>query len=156
MLEKVNIITEAKPWQDRFPLTGRYSYGVAGERFFRELKNNGRLMGTRCPRCDLVYVPARLYCERCFAHLEEWVEVPLTGEVHTFSVVYLDLDEEPLPKPDIIAFVRLDGADGGLVHRLGEVAADEVYIGMPVEAVLKPPDRREGAITDILYFKPRT
>ncbi len=155
MIDKINIVTQARPWRDTFPLTGRYSYGVAGERFFREIKDNGRIMGTRCPQCDILYVPARLYCERCFSHLDEWVEVPPTGEVHTFSVVYENLDEEPLDEPEIIAFVRLDGTDGGLVHRLGEVAPEDVYVGMPVEAVFKPAEEREGAITDILYFRPK-
>ncbi len=154
MMEKVNIVTQAQPWVDRFPLTGRYTYGVAGERFFRELKENGRFFGTRCTACDVVYVPPRLYCLRCFAPLEEWVEVPSTGTVHTFTVVHQDLDEAPLPTPEVIAFVQIDGCDGGLVHRLGEVAPEDVYIGMSVEAVLKPTAERQGGLTDIAYFRP--
>jgi hypothetical protein len=34
------------------------------------------------------------------------------------------------------------------------VEPDAVHIGMRVQAVWKPEDEREGAITDILYFKP--
>lgn len=154
MIEKLNVITAAQPWVDRFPLTGRYTYGIAGERFFRELKDNGRFMGTRCATCDRVYVPPRLFCLECFEQLAEWVDVPATGTVHTYTVLHINLDEEPLSEPEIIAFVQLDGCDGGLVHRLGEVTAEEVYIGMPVEAVLKPPAERTGGITDILYFRP--
>ncbi len=153
-MDKVNIITQAKAWVDRFPLTGRYTYGIAGERFFREIKDNARFMGTRCPTCDLVYVPPRLYCERCFAHLDEWVEVSPVGTVATFTVLHVDLDENPLPEPQIVALVELDGADGGLVHFLGEVEPDDVYTGMPVEAVFKPAEERVGAITDIRYFRP--
>ncbi len=153
-MDKVNIITQAKAWVDRFPLTGRYTYGIAGERFFREIKDNARFMGTRCPTCDLVYVPPRLYCERCFAHLDEWVEVSPVGTVATFTVLYVDLDENPLSEPQIVALVELDGADGGLVHFLGEVEPDDVYTGMPVEAVFKPAEERVGAITDIRYFRP--
>jgi uncharacterized OB-fold protein len=37
---------------------------------------------------------------------------------------------------------------------LGEVDPDHVKIGMRVKAVWKPEEDREGAITDILYFKP--
>ena len=152
--DKVNIITQARAWQGEFPITGRYTYGVAGERFFREIKENGRIFGTRCAKCDIVYVPARMYCERCFAHLDEWVEVPPTGTVHTFTVLRLDLDDHPLEEPRVLAFVVLDGTDGGFVHYLGEVDPDDVYIGMEVEAVFKPKEEREGGITDILYFKP--
>jgi hypothetical protein len=74
--------------------------------------------------------------------------------VHTFTVVHRDLDEEPLPDPQILAFVTLDDTDGGLVHYLGEVEAEDVYLGMPIEAVFKSEDQREGSITDIEYFRP--
>jgi uncharacterized OB-fold protein len=40
------------------------------------------------------------------------------------------------------------------MHMLGEVDPQAVHIGMRVQAVWKPPEEREGAITDILYFKP--
>ncbi len=43
---------------------------------------------------------------------------------------------------------------GGIMHKLGEVEPKKVKIGMRVQAVWKPDAEREGAITDILYFKP--
>ncbi|MCS7285654.1 MAG: Zn-ribbon domain-containing OB-fold protein [Anaerolineae bacterium] len=152
--EKVKRISDIRTWEGEIPLYARYTVGLAGERFFREIKDNARIMGTKCLRCNILYVPARLYCERCFSGLEEWVEVPPRGEVHTFTVLHQDLEEEPLEKPLILAFVKLEGADGGLVHYLGEVDPGEVYIGMKVEAVFKPAEEREGGITDIKYFRP--
>lgn len=145
---------DALAWEGEIPISSRYTVGIAGERFFREIKDNGRLMGTYCPECDITYVPPRLYCERCFAHLEEWVEVAHTGRVHTFTVVHVGLDGEPLPEPRVVAFVRLDGTDGGLVHYLGDVEPGEVYVGMPVEAVFKDKGERRGSILDIAYFRP--
>jgi uncharacterized OB-fold protein len=41
-----------------------------------------------------------------------------------------------------------------LVHNLCEVDLEEIFIGMPVEAVLKPAAERTGSITDIVCFKP--
>jgi uncharacterized OB-fold protein len=136
------------------PTEGRYTVGIAGERFFREIIENGQFMATICLDCDITYMPPRLYCEQCFAQLDDWVEVDPVGRVHTFTVLHQDLDEKPLLKPRIIAFVRLDDTDGGLVHDLDEVDADEVYLGMRVEAMLKEKDEREGSITDIKYFRP--
>lgn len=152
--EKVERITDVRVWKGEIPLYGRYTAGIAGERFFREIKDNARIMGTKCNRCNILYVPARLYCERCFSKLEDWVEVPSRGEVHTFTILYRDLDENPLERPLILAFVKLEGADGGFVHYLGEVDPDKVYIGMKVEAVFKPAEERKGEITDIKYFRP--
>jgi uncharacterized OB-fold protein len=84
--------------------------------------------------------------------LEEWVDVGTRGQVHTYTLLYEDLDGVRLDTPEIVAFIRL--GDGGLVHRLGDVEAEAVTIGMPVEAVFKPADEREGSILDIAYFRP--
>jgi uncharacterized OB-fold protein len=61
-----------------------------------------------------------------------------------------------IEKPEIPAVIEIDGASPmhGIMHMLGEVEPDKVYIGMRVKAVWKPEESREGSITDILYFKP--
>ena len=154
LLHRIQHADDALNWHGDMPTEGRYTVGIAGEKFFREIKDNGRFLATVCLDCDITYMPPRLYCEQCFAHLDEWLKVDPLGHVHTFTVVHQDLDEKPLPDPQILAFVTLDETDGGLVHYLGEVEAEDVYLGMPVEAVFKSEDRREGSITDIEYFRP--
>lgn len=153
-LDKVTQVAQTKPWHDEIPVYGQYTFGLAGERFFRELRDDGRIMGTRCGQCDLLYLPPRVYCERCFGELTEWLEVPARGVVHTFTATYVDLDGNRLEEPAIVALVRFDGVYGGLVHRLGEIEAANVSIGMPVEIVLRPKAERTGSILDINYFKP--
>ncbi len=154
LIERIGKVGDAKVWYDDMPLESLYTVGIAGERFFRAIKDKGVLMGAVCPACDLVYVPPMLYCERCFTELEEWVEVSSKGTVYTYTTLGVSLEDTPLEEPEVLALVKLDGAHGGLVHRLGEVKPDEVEIGMAVEAVLKPKKEREGSILDIKYFKP--
>ncbi|HHH41421.1 MAG TPA: Zn-ribbon domain-containing OB-fold protein [Chloroflexi bacterium] len=154
LIERVTRLDQTKAWLGEIPIQSRYTVGIAGERFFREIQEHGRFLGTRCPECDLIYVPPRLYCEACFAHLEEWVEVPTTGYVYTYTVVHQDLDGEPLPEPRLLAFIQLDGTDGGLVHFLGDVEPDQVRLGMRVEAVFKEKAERRGSILDIVHFRP--
>lgn len=139
-------------WYGSLPVTSRFTYGIAGERFFRALKDEGILLGSTCPRCKITYVPAVAFCERCLAGLEEFVDVGTRGEVLTFTVLHVNADGSPKEPAEIIAFIKI--ADGGLVHKLGEVTPQEVYIGMPVKLVLKPARQREGSISDIMYFKP--
>ncbi len=153
-VDKVVQVSQTKPLHGELPVYGQYTFGIAGERFFREIKDNGRIMGTRCDKCSLTYVPPRIYCERCFEGLKEWVAVPSTGTVHTYTIAHFDLDGAKLPEPTIIAMVQLDGVYGGLVHQLGEVRPEEVKIGMPVEVVFKDKAERVGSINDIAYFKP--
>lgn len=139
-------------WLGDLPVSSRYSFGVAGERFFREIKENGRIFGTYCENCDHTYVPASMFCERCLSKLNEWIDVGTQGEIHTFTHLFENYDGSNRDTPQLIAFVHI--ADGGIVHLLGEVSTDEVYIGMPVEVVFKPKDERKGSILDIKYFKP--
>lgn len=153
-LEKVTQVSQTKPWHGEIPTHYTYTFGIAGERFFREIKDNAKFFGTRCPECNLTYVPPKIYCERCFEELEEWLEVGSKGTVHTYTLAYVGLDGARLEQPVIIAMVAIDGACGGLVHKLGEVKPDEVKIGMKVEAVFKDKSQREGGIHDINYFKP--
>jgi uncharacterized OB-fold protein len=154
LLHRIKHADQAVSWRGDMPTLGRYTVGVAGERFFRSIKEDGRFLATVCPHCDITYMPPRLYCEQCFAHLDDWVEVEPVGRVHTFTILHQSLDGEPLPKPRILAFIHLEQTDGGLVHNLDEVGPDHVYLGMMVEAVLGAKAERTGGITDIRYFRP--
>ena len=111
---------------------------------------NGKIMGTKCPECKRVLVPPRIFCEECFVDTDEWVEVSTSGEILTFAESYFGLQGQRLEQPWYIGIVKLDGADGGLFHRI--VKGDsEIAIGGRVEAVLA--DERKGHIMDIVNFK---
>ena len=140
-----------KAWYGDLPVTSRYTYGIAGERFFRAIQEKGVILGTYCAKCERTYVPASLFCERCLGELDDWVDVGTVGEVHTFTLLYQNYDGSPRDIPEVIAFISI--GDGGLIHRLGCIEPDAVKIGMKVEAVFKSPEDREGSILDIVYFK---
>jgi uncharacterized OB-fold protein len=141
-----------KAWTGSLPVTSRYTYGIAGERFFRAIKEEGIFLGTHCSKCDRTLVPGTIFCERCLGKLDQWVDVGTVGEVHTFTLLFENYDGSPREIPEAIAFVKIK--DGGLVHRLGAVSHEEIRIGMKVEAVFKDQEDREGSILDIVYFKP--
>jgi uncharacterized OB-fold protein len=142
----------SQAWLGDLPVTSRYTSGVAGERFFRALKDDGKILGSRCEACDLTYVPGRQFCERCLDELTDWLDVGTKGEVHTFTLLYENVDGSSKEEPEVIAFIRM--GDGGIVHRLGEVDLEEIDIGMLVEAVFRSKAEREGNILDIQYFRP--
>ncbi len=154
LIERITKVGDAQVWYDNMPVESVYTVGIAGERFLRAIKDQGAIMGTVCPTCNLTYLPPMMYCERCFAELEEWVEVGTKGTVYSYTILGVSLEEEPLEEPQILALIRMEGVHGGLVQRLGEVKPEDVEIGMAVEAVFKPQKQREGSILDIEYFKP--
>jgi len=143
------------PWTPRAEYA--WDAGVAIGRYLAELKN-GRLIGTRCDACGRTVIPPRAFCEWCFRPMDGFVPLQDTGTVNTFSLCYVTWDVKPLEEPIIPAVIEIDGASKGcgIMHLLGEVDPQEVKIGMRVQAVWKPPEEREGAITDIRYFKPMT
>jgi len=153
-LEKLTDPREIQHWHGHMETDYIYTLGVAGERFFKEIKQNGRIVGAKCRRCGIIYVPPRMYCERCFEKLEDWMDVGRRGTVHTFTIAHVDVDGSKLEVPTMYAMIKIDGTDGGLVHKLGEIHPDDVKFDMKVEAVLKPKNQRVGSINDIKYFKP--
>ena len=152
-VERSRLPDEIRHWYGDMICDYVYTLGVAGEEFYKGLKE-GRIIGARCPSCGAIWVPPILYCPDCFEELSDWVEVPDEGLVFTYTVAHVGPDGEALEEPEIYALIALDGAEGGILHRLGEVRPEEVYIGMRVKAVWEEPAKRKGAITDIRYFKP--
>jgi uncharacterized OB-fold protein len=132
------------------PMT--YSAGAVGSRFLIELRDNKRIMGLRCPKCNTVYVPPRSTCESCFGELNEWVEVSHEGTVLTYTVVCQPSPVLPAELPVIYGIIQLDGAGTGFVHLLGEVKPEELKVGMRVKAVFK--EERTASVLDIKYFRP--
>lgn len=131
-----------------------YTPGIAGDRFFRALRDEGKFLATHCEKCNHTYLPPRMYCERCFSELEKWVEVEPTGIVDSFTVVHEDSNGEKLSEPVIVAFVRMDKTDGGIIHRLGGVKIETVKVGMKAKAVLRDKGKRKGGLMDIEHFAP--
>ncbi len=151
-LEKITNPLNLRHWIGHMETDYVYTLGVAGERFFKEIKENERIMGAKCPHCNMVYLPPKLYCECCFANLEEWVDLGKKGMIYTFTIAAVDINGSKLEKPAIYALIKFEGAHGGIIHKIGET--DKVSIGMKVEAVFKPKQERKASITDIDYFKP--
>ncbi len=154
ILEKLENATQIRQWSDTIPTKYQYSYGVAGERFFREIKNNGRLMAAKCINCKLTYLPPRLYCEECFEKLEAWTSVRPEGEVNCYTIAHVNIDGTRLKQPATLVFVKFIGVKGGMIHWLGNVGKKRVLIGMKVRPKFKPKPKRTGSMTDIEYFEP--
>ena len=133
-----------------------YSYGEISK-FFREVKDNKQLHGTKCPQCGMVWCPPRGFCSHCYV-ATDWV--PLTGKGTVIACTYCYFEatgEEQLPHhfdlPFIMAIIKLDGADTGFLHtvRSKEAKMGEVKAGTRVKIVWREP--RLGKVVDF-YFVP--
>ena len=130
-----------------------YTTGVAGERFFAELRDTGRMLAARCDRCERTYLPPRMYCENCLGPLADWAPVEGPATVEAVTITHVDAHGNPLPAPEVWAVLRWRGIAGGLVHRLA-VAPERAKPGLKVRPVIRSAGARVGNITDILHFAP--
>jgi len=143
IVERIDKPTKLKSWPGQFPVHNLYTVGVAGEKFLRAIQKEGKLLATVCEKCAAEYLPPKIFCPLCLGELTEWKEVSPRGTVETYAA----------DGKGLFAFVRLT-KNGGLIHRLGEIAPEKVKIGLKVEAVFEPAATRTGSILDIRYFRP--
>jgi uncharacterized OB-fold protein len=129
----------------------RYTPGVGNTAFFEALRHRGVFLGSRCDACSVTYVPARIFCEQCLAALEPSEECGPEGELISWTVARVDVDDRPLDGSVTYGLVRLDGADTVLLHRLIDLDGFP-EIGMRLRAVLAT--ERTGSIFDVEGFAP--
>lgn len=134
-------------------LVYEYTVGPLETRFQRGLAE-GRIVGQRCPVCTHVYVPPRGACPADGVPTEEDVELPDRGVVTTFCVVNVPFLGQKIEPPYVAAHILLDGADITFQHLILGCPADEVRMGMRVEAVWKPREEWTYSMENIDHFRP--
>jgi uncharacterized protein len=139
----------------RSPLRLEYTH-TAGETSTRFLRGflEGKILGSRCPVCDKVYVPMRRSCPICVSTMTGEVELAHTGTITKFCIVNLPFAARNIEIPYVSASILLDGAGVAIFHLIQEIPYDEIRIGMRVEAVWEKPENRVPGMESIMHFRP--
>jgi hypothetical protein len=156
------MITYDKEGNPILEIEARIPYELASGptwyRFFEGFKQE-KILGTRCPKCNRVLVPARTFCSRCFVDMEEWIEVSQVGNVISWVITDYEYFGMPTKPPFINSLIQLDGTDCGFIHLIGgfdlkdiNIVRKTVKAGMRVKAHWRK--EKTGCILDIEYFKP--
>ncbi len=137
------------------PVSLDYVYAASPEEstFYRGL-HEGRILGQRCPTCEKVYVPPRSACPTDGTPTEGEIELSGIGTITTFCIVNVPFLGQKITPPYVSAYVLLDGADIAVLHLILGVPADEVRMGMRVQAVWKPRDEWTYSLENIDHFAP--
>ena len=122
--------------------------GIALSRFFTSLKD-GRLEGTRGSD-GRVYFPPAEFDPVTGETLTEWVDLPETGTVVSWSWQATPQPGQPLGHPFAWALVTLDGADVPMLHAVDAGSIDAMSTGARVK--VRWAAERGGGITDIACF----
>ena len=137
------------------PVELDYLYAASPEEsaFYRGLAE-GRILGQRCPTCHKVYVPPRSACPVDGVATTDEVELGHSGTVTTFCIVNVPFLGQKITPPYVSAYVLLDGADIAFLHLILDIPAEEVRMGMRVQAVWKPREEWGTTIENISHFAP--
>lgn len=134
---------------DKMEVIYKYTYGQQS-RFFRELRENKKIYGTKCPQCGRVFCPPRAHCHLCYQPTE-WVPLEGTGVIKACTVQYYTTSTFIKKLPFICAYVQLDGTDSLLMTNMEVEDVSQIKVGTRVKAVFR--EERNGTITDF-YFRP--
>ncbi len=132
-----------------------HDIGETSSKFLIELRDNARIMATKCPECGRVLLPPKSFCEQCFVSLkDQWIVLETTGTLEAFTIVTDQYSFTGMPKPPyVICLVKLGESSTAIPQVLRgldlsdpEQAASELKVGMPVRVIFEY--NREGRIED--------
>lgn len=141
--------------EDKWEIPYSYSAGETISKFLVELRDNARIMGTKCPKCHQISLPPRSFCATCFVSTkDQWVEIDPVGELVTYSVCTEHITNAPEP-PYVVVFVKLGQANTTMAQYLKGIDLSKLEdiphllkAGMPVRAVFKDKAERKGSVLD--------
>jgi uncharacterized OB-fold protein len=120
-----------------FPPVLRDAHADDSTRPFWEAAAEDRLVAPRCTSCGTFRLPPSPFCFACRHREVEWVELPGTGTVYTFTVVRHPLHPDLGPVcPYVSGVVELDGTQGAgarMVVNIVDCDPDTLRIGDRVE-----------------------
>jgi uncharacterized OB-fold protein len=109
-----------------------HSYGKVSKFFMGLLE--GKLYGTKCPKCGLVYCPPRAHCYNPKCRLQEtvWIELPKRGEVYSYTIMAIAWPSMAHLQPLVGAMVRIEGTNTCLPMTMRNIDPEKVNIGLKV------------------------
>lgn len=124
-----------KEVDDRFKKFGTVSFtSITKINDFIDYLEQGKVMGTKCNSCGLLFFPPRADCFQCLSADMDWFEVSGTGKLVTYS----KLEYAPVGFGDDLpyAIALLDYGDYKVFGRIAnDVPEDEVEVGMEMKTV---------------------
>jgi uncharacterized OB-fold protein len=125
-----------KEVDDRFKKFGTVSFtSITKTNDFIDFLESGKVKGTRCKDCGLVFFPPRSDCYQCLASNVEWFEVSGTGKLVTYS----KLQFAPVGFQDDVPY-SIALLDYGTYKIFGRIAKDvpesEIKVGMEMKTVV--------------------
>lgn len=102
---------------------------------FIDYLEEGKVMGSRCKECGLVFFPPRADCYKCFSSDMEWFDVTGNGKLMAYSKLkYAPIGfDEDLP----YCIAVLDYGDYKIFGRIAsDIPEDDIKLGMEMKTAV--------------------
>jgi hypothetical protein len=126
-------------------------------KMWREIPQRYRLEGTVCRSCNFSFYPPRTVCPNCGSRELNLKKFSQKGKVLSYTVIRKPPSDFQNCEPYPVALIELlEGAK--VICQLTDCDVDEIFIDMPVEAVIRKvkEDGEDGAVHYALKFRPLT
>ena len=107
---------------------------------YLEYINSKKLMGTKCKKCNAMYVPPRKLCIKCNSTELEWVEMSGKGKIAAFSCIgvgttFMAGKGYSMKKPYCFSVIKLDEGPmvSGQLIGVDETKPETIKIDTPVK-----------------------
>ncbi|MFX1450988.1 MAG: Zn-ribbon domain-containing OB-fold protein [Promethearchaeota archaeon] len=116
---------------------------------------DGKLLGTKCPKCKDITFPPRVNCWNLDCRLQktEWVEIPKKGKIDAWTVCGFAAKSALKKLPFVLAYVRLGESKTAIANILKIDEPWHTEIGMPIVVKMAPKEKRVGNLIDF-WFEP--
>ena len=99
---------------------------------FMAYLEKGKVMATRCKKCQTLYFPPKIDCPKCLGSGTEWVEIKGEGKLVSYSIVNYGPAGFEDEAPYIMGLAQFDGGIKVLALLNKSIPQTDIKVGMKV------------------------
>ena len=99
-----------------------------------------KLMGSRCKKCQALYLPPHPICQKCYGTEMEWVEMKGSGKLAAFTAISVGptfsiAEGHDRNNPYLVGIVKMDEGPKicGRIQGIDPKNPDKIKVGTPVK-----------------------
>ena len=98
------------------------------EKFYENIRR-GRISGGKCKNCGTIHLPPRPLCDKCYSDEFEWVTLPDTGMLLTYTIIHVATPQFQDITPYPVGIIQL-GTNLKIPGIIKGITSENIKIGM--------------------------
>ncbi|MEM3616698.1 MAG: Zn-ribbon domain-containing OB-fold protein [Candidatus Bathyarchaeia archaeon] len=101
------------------------------EQFYKNISQK-KLIGGKCRKCGKIHLPPRPLCDKCLSTEFEWVKMPKTGKLLTYTIIHVAPTQFQNMAPYAVGIIQLENGVK-IPGMIRNVPLDKIRVGMPLK-----------------------